>query len=909
MTLELTLFRTGVNDYRMDLEITSAHEQKISNVITGLNSSERGLSSTEALRRLAVHGPNIFPTRPPTPFIVIFLRQFLSPLIYALLIAVLLALWMRDYADAVFIFAVLLINASIGGAQEYSAQKSAAGLRQVLAAKSLVVRDGVIHEVDAEDLVPGDLILLESGMRVPADIRLVSTHYLEIDESLLTGESLEVLKDPQVELPLRTPLVERVNMAFTGSLVARGRGRGVVVGTALRTELGKIVDSLEAEPGAKPPLLIRMERLTRKSAVFLLLATAVMAVILVLRGYTLYDVLMVSIAMAVSAIPEGLPVALTVALAVASRRMAKRNVIVRRLAAVEALGSCTYIATDKTGTLTVNQLTVKKIALPELPAFGVGGSGLKPTGEFERLEGVLGPMQQGKLRSLALAGALCNEAQLFEESGEWVGHGDSVDLAFLVLAEKTGLPESERAQHYSLVDEIPFEPENQFAATLHRGPLGNLISVKGAVEKVLPMCKGVELEHVLTQMNEMAEEGYRVLALAGLLSSVTQLKDQLQGLSFLGLVGMMDPLREEAKEAIDHCRSAGITVSMVTGDHPRTALAIAKQLGLAGQLEAVVSGPQLKAAGEAHRDQLISRGRVYARVEPQQKLEIVQSLLAAGHFVAVTGDGANDAPALRAANVGVAMGKSGTDVAKDVADLVITDDRFATIVAGIEEGRIAYSNIRKVVYLLISTGVAEILMFFLSLILGVPLPLTAIQILWLNLVTNGIQDVTLAMEPGEGDELHRPPRRPEEPIFDRLMLERVVLSSVVMGRISFSFFYSQLREGVSLEVARNLTLLLMVLFENVMIGNCRSETKSAFSMSPLKNPYLLAGTLGAQLLHIGAMYIPFFQTTLGVAPVHLSDWIRLLGLALSVLLVMETYKLARHSPWLSRFTTSIRRHL
>lgn len=890
----------------MDLETTSAHGQQISHVIARLESSDRGLTSEEARRRLSVYGPNIFPTRSLTPFAVIFFRQFLSPLIYVLLIAAMLALWMRDYADAAFILVVLLTNAAIGGGQEYSAQKSAAGLKQILAAKSLVERDSVIHEINAEELVPGDRILLETGMRVPADVRLISTHHLEVDESLLTGESLAVLKDPLIDLPLETALADRINMAFAGSLVARGRGRGIVVATALSTELGKIVDSLESDPGARPPLLIRMERLTRKMAVFILLATAVMAFILVLRGHTLYDVLMLSVAMAVSVIPEGLPVALTVALAVASRRMAKKNVIVRRLPAVEALGSCTYVATDKTGTLTVNQLTVQKIALPELPPFLVGGSGLNPSGSFEQLDGVQGQVQVGKLRSLALAGALCNEAQLFEEAGSWAGHGDAVDLAFLVLAKKTGLSEPEWGQ-YQLLDEIPFEPENQFAATLHRGPLGSLISVKGAVEKVLPMCQEADSEAVLKLMNEMAEEGYRVLAVAGLVTSTAPLKDRLHHLSFLGLVGMIDPLREEAKEAIEHCRTAGIKVAMVTGDHPKTALAIARQLGMADSLESVVSGPQLKAVAEKDRDALIGRGLVYARVEPQQKLEIVQALLGAGQFVAVTGDGANDAPALRAANVGVAMGKSGTDVAKDVADLVITDDRFASIVAGIEEGRIAYSNVRKVVYLLISTGVAEILMFFLSLILAVPLPLTAIQILWLNLVTNGIQDVALAMEPGEGDELRRPPRRPQEPIFDRLMLERVLLSAVVMGGVSFSFFYSQIQSGVSLEIARNLTLLLMVLFENVMIGNCRSETKSAFAMSPLRNPFLLLGTLGAQLLHIGAMYIPFLQSTLGVSPVGLSDWIRLLTMALSVLVVIEIYKLLRRHLRTDDPSTGLRR--
>jgi Ca2+-transporting ATPase len=871
------------------------HAIELDKLIENLSTTPSGLPLHESKRRLEEFGRNFFPSSPPKTIGSIFFHQFLDPLIYVLAFAGVVAISLGDYTDAFFILLVLVINAVIGTIQEYGAEKSALALKQMSATKAVVIREGESFEIDAEELVPGDIISLESGNKIPADIRLISVQSLEVDESLLTGESMAVTKDAKIMPEKEASLGDRKNMAYSGSIVIKGRGRGVVVGTGFSTELGKIAEAITFSESAKPPLIIRMEIFTKKLTFYFILVTIAMALYLFYQGQGWHDILMFSVALAVSAIPEGLPVALTIALAVASRKMAKRNVIVRKLPAVESLGSCTFIATDKTGTLTVNQLTVKKIAFPNQEPLIVSGTGLNPEGRIHF------PKDESQLREslhhLLRGGVLCNEAQLYRKNDSWKGSGDAVDLAFLVLSHKAGQHPDDFQQNYKMIQEIPYEPENKYAASLHESKEAGkyIISVKGALEKILTLCDVSNKDIIINQADSMAEEGLRVLALAGRDSSNGEksLCDQLKGLHFHGLVGMLDPLRTDALAAVAACHNAGIQVAMVTGDHPKTALAIAKELGLANSHEQVITGPQLKESDEKNKGILIDGARVFARVEPKQKLDIVTYLINHSHFVAVTGDGANDAPALKKANVGIAMGKSGTDVAKETADLILTDDKFSSIVSGIEEGRIAYSNIRKVVSLLVTTGVAEILMFSLCLVMDTPLPLTAIQLLWLNLVTNSIQHIGISFEPGEGDELKKSPRHPDEPIFDRLMIERVFLSALVIGGVSFWQFQSFLKNGMELSDARNYTLLLMVLFENMMVGNCRSEEKSLFAMNPLNNPILLFGTIAAQLFHIACMYIPSVAEVVGLSPVQLMEWTRLLALSASVLLVMEFYKFIR----------------
>jgi Ca2+-transporting ATPase len=869
-----------------------------------LASSPHGLTPPEVVKRLETYGPNALPRPEPDRLFTVFLRQFLSPLIYILLVAAAVSTLIGEYSDALFIFAVLLLNAVIGTVQEFSAQKAAAALQQFVPTRARVVRNGETYEIDAAQLVPGDLVYLEPGDKVPVDLRLVAAHDLEVDESVLTGESLAAHKLASARLAADTPLAERANMVYAGTLVARGRARGIAVATGLGTELGKIAAAVLGRPPTKPPLLVRMERFTLNVAILVGIAVLLLAAVALVRGDSLATVFLQAVALAVSAIPEGLPVALTVALAIGMRRMARRNVIVRKLVAVEALGSCTYIASDKTGTLTVNQLTARRISLPGREPWEITGEGLLPEGVFITPNGTPTGPEESLLERLCLAAVLSNEGFLGRMDGHWAQHGDAVDVALLVMAHKQGISRSEASAGCPELDSIPFESERLFSASLNGCGDGDRVFAKGALERLLPMCTSMaaaegdlplQAETLVAQANALAEQGYRVLAMASgpanLPNGAVFSEEHLHDLALLGLVGMIDPLRPEVAPAVAACSEAGVRVAMVTGDHPATALALARELGFAQDRSHVVTGAELRES--EHAPEQVLRSRVFARIEPQQKQDILSCLQDNGHFVAMTGDGANDAPALRAAHVGVAMGRSGTDLARETSDMILTDDNFASIVAGIEEGRVAYANVRKVIFLLVSTGAAEIVLFILALIAGLPIPLLAVQLLWLNLVTNGIQDVALAFEPAEGDELQRPPRPPREPIFDRLMIERVVTSALVIGGIAFALFQWLLAQGWSLEEARNGTLLLMVLFENVQVFNSRSETRSAFRHNPLRNPLLLFGTLAAQAVHIGAMYAPWIGDVLHIQPVSPEDWGRLLAVALSILVVMEVHKWLR----------------
>ncbi len=883
--------------------VDNPHALPVDEVLRALASGRAGLSVEESARRLERHGRNALPSPAPRGLVATMLRQFRSPIIYILVIAAAVSALTGEWTDASFIAVVLVLNAVIGGVQEHRAERSAAALRSLVVVSVQVIRDGDPLEAPGEDLVPGDLVILEAGNRVPADVRLVDTVSLEVDESLLTGESVAVAKDAGATVPAGAPAGDRHTMAYAGTIVTRGRGTGVAVATGAETLLGQIASALQRGEATRPPLVLRMERFTRVIGLAVAGVVVLLSAVQAMQGTGWQDIFHVSVALAVAAIPEGLPVALTVALAVASSRMARRNVIVRRLVAVESLGSCTFIASDKTGTLTLNQLTVTLVALPGEEPWAVTGSATEPGGEV-RIPGGTDP---GRFSRFARACVLCNDGYLERREGAWVGQGDAVDVALLVMAGKAGLTRSAARQDYPEVAAIPFESVRQYAATLHRGPGGESVAcVKGAIERVLEMCSAeagpgsdrpLDRDAVLRRADDLGGRGYKVIAVAdGRVDAEREFDHEaLRDLTFLGLVALIDPLRPDARQSVRAAREAGLQVAMITGDHPTTALAIARELGLADSPSEVVTGRQLREA-EGDTGALADRvrdARVFARVEPDQKQQIVHALTAAGHFVAVTGDGVNDAPALRAAHVGVAMGESATDVAREASDLIITDENFASVVAGIEEGRVAYANIRKVVYLLIATGAAEIVVVFLAVATGSPLPLLPVQLLWLNLVTNGIQDVALAFEPAEGDELRHSPRPPRERIFNRLMVERVLLSAAMVGLVAFGTFRVLLERGVALEAARNLVLLQMVLFENVMVGNARSEEHFVLRLNPLRNRVLFFGTLGAQALHLLAMRLPGLSDLLALQPVSLREWGVLLGLALSVFVVVETHKWLR----------------
>ena len=872
-----------------------------------------GLTSNEAKKRLLQFGLNRLPEAPLPGVLRIFMGQFSSPFIYILLIAAVASFSLNQVANSIFIMLVLLLNAFIGTYQEYSAQRSAAALRQLVQGHARVIRDGISLQIEVEQLVPGDFVVLESGDKIPADLKLMSSRDLGIDESMLTGESVATQKSAQGCSDTTQAISAQSAMCFAGTMVTRGRGMGTVVATAMDTQLGKIAHLLGQQHSSEPPLMIRIRRFTYQTAAAILVAILLLVGIMLLRGgYSFEAMAMVAIGLAVSAIPEGLPAALTVALSIGMGRMAKLNVIIRKLVAVEALGSCTFICSDKTGTLTVNELTIRKILLPSGQSYDISGEGVAPGGELIDPERELSnstssneQLNQGVI-DLCTCGVLANESHLEYGGNEWTSSGDIVDVAFLVLAKKVKLSINELKSHNNQVDLIPYESENAFSASYNLNDENISLHVKGSPEKILSMCatmlvdgkeQVIDTAKIENQFNQVAANGYRIIALAKRKVDRVGVIENLSNMVFIGMVAMIDPVRPEANKAISRCQQGGIEVAMVTGDHPATAKAIAIELGLCKPENDVVTGDMIRLANEQDHqgklgliDKLIFTCRVFARIEPQQKQQIVKSFMNSGHFVAVTGDGVNDAPAMRESNVGVAMGKRGTDVAKETAQLIITDDNFASIVNGIEQGRIVYNNIRKVIALLVATGFSALLLFFLSISAGLAMPLTAVQLLWLNLVANGVQDVALAFEPKEGSELLKPPRKPSEAIFEKHIIEHVLVIGGSMGLLAFAVVATLNYLGVSEAEARNLTLLLMVMFGNIHALSSRSETQSLFKMSWFSNPLLLIAVPLAQAIHVGVMYLPGLRDVLEMQPVTLSQWSWLAGVALLLLLIEETHK-------------------
>ena len=892
------------------------HTLKIEEVFKKLNSSVSGLSSQEALSRQEKFGLNKLPEKKLPSVFIIFLHQFLSPLIYILLIAGAISIFFQEWRDAIFIFAVITLNSVIGTWQENKAEKSAAALQNLLKIKSLVKRNGIDLELAAEDLVIGDVVFLESGSKVPADLRLFDSQNLSVDESFLTGESQTINKEV-ADLKEETVLNERTNLVFAGSTIAQGRAWGIVVETGLDTEVGKIAKIINSSEKTKSPLIIRMEKFTKNISFIILILCAFLALTAMGIGLSLKEAFFLAVALAVSAIPESLPVALTVALSVATTRMSKRKVVVRKLTAVEGLGSCTMIATDKTGTLTVNQQTAKLIYLPSGLKLNIKGEGYNGEGEIEGLKD-LTKEEKLNFEKIIESIVLANEASLSLQKKDWTYHGDTVDVAFLALAYKAGYSPEEIKKSVKTILEIPYESERRYAGIIYEKNNKNYFSIKGSVEKVLEYCstaningedKKIDKDKIRKQGIELASLGYRVLAVAqGKFENnlPEKLKDfneeKINDLNFLALICFVDPLRAESKEAILKCQKAGIGIKMITGDHPETALFIAKELGMASSRNEVITGAEL---GEDERIDpeflsLVEKTKIFAGVSPLQKLKIVKALVKLGHFVAVTGDGVNDAPAIKQANIGVAMG-SGTDVAKETSAMIIVDDNFASILNGIEEGRFAYSNIRKVAYFVLSSGVAEIGLFFFALIgiyllpteAMIILPFSAAQLLWLNVVTNGIQDIALSFEAGEPGEMNKAPRPPKEGMFNRLMKQETLISGLIMGLITFGVWFFFIKLGYGPEYASNYSLMLMVLFQSAHAFNCRSEITSIFKIPVKKNLILVFGIIFAQALHITATYIPFMQKTLGLSPIKFREWLSLLALAATVVIGMEIFKLIK----------------
>jgi magnesium-transporting ATPase (P-type) len=897
------------------------HTFEEQDVYAELQSGVDGLDEQEAGRRLAYYGPNTLPVKEPPTIWAILLHQVLNPLIFILLAAAVASVAIGEGADAVFILIVIALNSGLGAYQEYQAEKSAAGLQRLLKITARVRRGSGEMDIQAEEVVPGDIVLLESGNKVPADLRLVQVNNLAADESFLTGESMasEKTTGPLTE---ETVVGDRKNMVFAGSTITSGRGIGIVVGTGTETQVGIIAQTVTESESGKPPLVMRMERFVKHISILVLVISAGLALLLWTRGQSLSAIFFFVVALTVSAIPEGLPVALTVALSIATKRMSDRKVIVRKLTAVESLGSCTVIASDKTGTLTVNQQTIRTVVLADGRTFEFSGEGYNGEGDVSESGSgkKISPADEEELNRLAESAILANEGSLVQEGEGWKHRGDAMDVAFLAMGYKLGLNPEQVRNQVRITREVPYESEQKYSAVFFEKDGAGHVAAKGAVETILDFSSGMvrdgkpaelDRENIEQEAEAMAKKGLRVLAVAGGETdpSVGSAGEKsLSGLLFYGLVGFIDPLRPEAAQSVEKCKTAGIRVLMITGDHPATAGAIAGELGLSDRDETVVTGMQLSEAGTPDSpafEKLVSSTHVFARVSPTQKLEIVDVLIRRGEFVAVTGDGVNDAPALRRANIGVAMG-SGTDVAKEVGSMIVADDNFASIVAGVEEGRFAYDNVRKVIYLLISTGAAEVLMFTAAILTGLPLPLLAVQLLWLNLVTNGIQDVALAFEGGEPGAMKQRPRRPEETIFNPQMVWQTIVSGLTIGALALGAWYWMVRvEMMDEAAARNLVLLFMVLLQNIHVFNCRSETTSALKVPLRRNVILIFGVLAAQGIHILSMYLPFMQRILGTGPVAFAQWLMMLTLALTVLLVMEIFKWVRRKLKTQRSVTIV----
>lgn len=869
-----------------------------------LHTTEQGLSVEEVHRRLHQYGYNEIEKAKPVSIFQTILHQFQSPLIYILMVAAVVTFLLGDYIDSGVIAAVLILNAIIGFIQEFRAERAVRALMQLTAPQAHVLRGGKEYTVKSLELVPGDVVLLESGMRVPADIRLFQATALRVDESLLTGESVPVFKQV-APVPPETPLADRVNMLYSGTIVVSGRGRGYVVATGAQTELGRIAGQMREQRVDETPLQRRMRQFANTVGIVIGISCVVVFALGLMLGHSFVDMLKVAMGIAVAAIPEGLPIVLTITLALRVSVMAKRNALVRRLHAVETLGSTTVIGSDKTGTLTENRMAVQE--------YWIAGEWYP----IEQLERGTVPRDDKHPFVLALlTSVLTNEAQVrIAGEGEYEILGDPTEGALLVAALKAGFHPEEQRARYPVVGEIPFEPDLRYSASVREHGDEHWVFVKGAPERVLrmatrwlspngeqPLDNEAEAE-VLCHAQAMAERGFRVLGLA--YRRCAERIDPRAGipepneLLFLGLVGMMDPPRQGVLDAIEECRRAGIRVLMITGDHAATARSIAAQLGIAPRDGEVLTGVEMDRMSDETLRERVRQVNVFARVSPEHKLRVVRALQANGEIVAVTGDGVNDAPALKAADVGVAMGKSGTDVAREAADIVLADDNFVSIRNAVEEGRIAFKNVRNATFFLISTGAGAVLMFLFAMLLGLPMPMLPAQLLWLNLVTNGLQDVAMAFEPGDKSIMRQPPRPREEGIISKLLWERTVIVGLLIAVAVLWLFVYEYEASGSLTKAQTVALTTFVLFQNFHVGNARSEFRSAFLLSPLRNPFLFIAAIAATLVHALALYLPVTQFVLRVEPIEPEAWLRSVLVALSVVVVVEAHKWLRH-PKLAR---------
>jgi magnesium-transporting ATPase (P-type) len=872
-------------------------------VMARLQASQNGLTDDEVKHRLARHGPNRLPEPKTRSPLMRFLSQFRNVLIYVLLVASGVTAMLGHWVDAGVILGVVLINAVIGFVQEGKAENALRAIRRMLSPQAMVLRTGQRVTVPAEQLVPGDVVLLQSGDKVPADLRLIRVKSLQVQEAVLTGESVAVEK--QVKAVAGDALLgDRLSMAFSGTLVTYGQGTGVVVATGVHSEIGRISALLARVETLTTPLLRQMAQFARwLTGAIMAIAAATFAFGVLARDYSAAEMFLAAVGLAVAAIPEGLPAIMTITLAIGVQRMARRNAIIRRLPAVETLGSVTVICSDKTGTLTRNEMTVKSVAT-RTGLFEVSGVGYDPHGGFQLDGSEIQLSDYPILSELTRAALLCNDAALHEHEGEWVLHGDPTEGALLTLGLKAGLDTAFEQEAWPRTDVIPFESQHRFMASLHHDHAGHGFAyIKGAPERLLEMCTlqrsggedvPFDLQYWLQQMDVMARRGQRILAIASKAAAATYrdltFADLETGLTLLGIVGIIDPPREDAIRAVSRCRSAGIRVKMITGDHAVTAVAIGAQMGI-GDGETVLTGHEIEALDDTRLREVVDRIDIFARSSPEHKLRLVRALQANGHVVAMTGDGVNDAPALKRADVGTAMGEQGTEVAKEAAEMVLADDNFASIAHAVEEGRTVYDNLKKAILFILPTNGGEALTIIAAIAVGRSLPITPVQILWVNMITAVTLALALAFEPPEEGVMQRPPRNPREPLLSRMFIWRIVFVSLILVAGTFGLFIWERNQGANIELARTVAVNTLVMFEIFYLFNSRYISAPVLNRAGLfGNHYALLAVVLLLIFQMCFTYLGPMQTLFGTAAIDATTWLRIVLVASSVLILVELEK-------------------
>jgi magnesium-transporting ATPase (P-type) len=883
---------------------SSWHNHDTDAVFHEVDSSSNGLTQQDARHRLEEFGPNrLRPAKKKGPLLR-FLAQFHNVLIYVLLGAGVITALLGHWVDSGVIFGVVVINAIIGFIQEGKAEKALDAIRHMLSQQAMVRRDGNFVSLPAEQLVPGDVVLLQSGDKVPADLRLFKARELRVDEAMLTGESMPVEKTTEA-VAEQASIGDRKCLAYSGTLVTYGQGQGLVVATGDGTEIGRISGMLRQVQALTTPLLRQMATFAKWLTIAIgLIAAATFAFGVLVQGYSASEMFLAAVGLVVAGIPEGLPAIMTITLAIGVQRMARKRAIIRRLPAVETLGSVTVICSDKTGTLTRNEMTVQTIATGD-GICEVSGAGYDPHGVFCLDGRDITPEEFPLLREVNLAALLCNDASLSEVGGQWMITGDPTEGALVTLALKTGLEHKYCQTEYPRTDAIPFESQHRFMATLHHDHAGHgFIYLKGAPERVLEMChlqrmrgKDDPLDTVYWEacMHDMASRGQRLLAIAFKTAHTKQqdltFSDVEGGLTLLGVVGIIDPPREEATAAVQACQSAGIRVKMITGDHAITARAIGARMGI-GDGVTVIQGTDLDTYSEDQLQDAVQRCDIFARVSPEQKLRLVTALQASGEVVSMTGDGVNDAPALKRADVGVAMGVKGTEVAKESAEMVLADDNFATIATAVEEGRTVYDNLQKSILFVLPTNGGEALTIIAAIVTGRMLPITAAQILWINMITAVTLALTLAFEPPERNVMARTPRDPKQPLLTAFLIWRIIFVSLILVAGTFGLFLWEREHGASIELARTVAVNTLVMFEIFYLFSARYLLAPALTYEGLTgNRYVLYAIGLLILFQLGFTYLGPMQTLFLTTAMSIDAWLRVTVVASSVVVLVELEKL------------------